>query len=81
VVDKVEFYKETEAAPPQYIGNGTLVAGTSPPQYKLAYSAESHGAAGEVKTYFANCVAKSVIDSAKKVPSSSRPVRVKRLGT
>jgi hypothetical protein len=81
VVDKVEFYKETEAAAPQYIGNGTLVAGTSPTQYKLAYSAESHGAADEVRTYFANCVAKSAIDNTKKVPSYSRPVRVKRLVT
>jgi CubicO group peptidase (beta-lactamase class C family) len=81
VVDKVEFYKETEAAAPQYIGNGTLVTGTSPPRYRLAYSAESHGAADQVRAYFANCIAKSVIDNTKKVPSYSRPVRVKRLVT
>jgi CubicO group peptidase (beta-lactamase class C family) len=81
VVDKVEFYKESGTTAPEYIGNGTLVAGTSPPQYQLAYSAESHGAADEVRTYFANCVAKSALDNTKKVPSYSRPVRVKRLVT
>jgi hypothetical protein len=33
----------------------------------------------EVRTYFANCVAKSTQDGTKKVPSYSRPVRVRRL--
>jgi len=79
VVDKVEFYKEVEGAPPRYIGNGTLVAGTSPRQYQMSYSAESHGAADRVVTYFANCVARSAQDGTKKVPSYSRPVRVRRL--
>ena len=78
VVDKVEFYKETGEAAPQYIGNGTLLAGTSPAQYQLAYSADDHGLAGDVRTYFASCVAKSVQDPTKKVPSYSRPVRVRR---
>jgi hypothetical protein len=78
VVDKVEFYKESGTAPSQYIGNGTRVAGTNPAQYQLAYSAESHGPAGEAMTYFANCVAKSTVDGMKKVPSYSRPVRVRR---
>jgi CubicO group peptidase (beta-lactamase class C family) len=79
VVDRVEFYKEVNGAPPEYIGNGTLLPGTSPQQYELAYGADSHGAAGEVVTYFANCVARSVQDNTKKVPSYSQPVRVKRL--
>ena len=78
VVDRVEFYKETDGTAPLYIGKGTLVAGTSPAQYKLSYSADSHGAANQVRTYFANCVAKSSQDATKKVPSYSRPVRVKR---
>jgi CubicO group peptidase (beta-lactamase class C family) len=78
-VDKMGFYKETSDAPPQYIGDGTLVAGTSPAQYQLTYAADGHGAAGQVRTYFANCVARSVSDPTKKVPSYSRPVRVKRL--
>ena len=79
VVDKVEFYKETGDAAPQYIGDGTLVAGTSPAQYQLSYNADDHGTADEVRTYFANCVARSVQDATKKVPSYSRPVRVRRL--
>jgi hypothetical protein len=78
VVDRVEFYKEINGTGPQYVGKGTLVAGTSPRQYRLSYSAESHGVAGEVRTYFANCVARSVQDNTKKVPSYSRPVRVRR---
>jgi CubicO group peptidase (beta-lactamase class C family) len=78
VVDKVEFYKEIDGAAPQYIGNGRLVAGTGPPQYQLSYNAESHGAANAVRTYFANCVAKSVQNGTRKVPSYSRPVRVRR---
>jgi CubicO group peptidase (beta-lactamase class C family) len=78
--DKVEFYKETGNAPPQYIGDGTLVAGTSPAQYRLSYNADDHGLADDVRTYFANCVAKSVQDPTKKVPSYSRPVRVRRVG-
>jgi CubicO group peptidase (beta-lactamase class C family) len=78
LVDRVEFYKETEGTLPQYIGNGTLVAGSSPAQYQLSYSAASHGSVNDVRTYFANCVAKSAQDATKKVPSYSRPVRVKR---
>jgi hypothetical protein len=78
-IDRVEFYKETGNAPPLYIGNGTLVPGTSPEQYQLSYSAESHGPVNGVTTYFANCVAKSTQDETKKVPSYSRPVRVRRL--
>jgi hypothetical protein len=54
------------------------VAGTSPPQYQLSYSVEGHGAPGEIKTYFANCVAKSAQDGIREVPSYSRPVRVRR---
>jgi hypothetical protein len=79
VVDKVEFYKESDGTAPQYIGNGTLVAGTSPPRYRVLHGADSHGTLKQVRTYFANCVAKSVQDYTKKVPSYSRPVRVKRL--
>ncbi|MBA3760477.1 MAG: beta-lactamase family protein [Gemmatimonadales bacterium] len=79
VIDKVEFYKEIAGAAPQPIGNGTLVAGTSPARYRLKYGADSHGVAGEVRTYFANCVAKSTVDGTKKVPSYSRPVLVKRV--
>jgi hypothetical protein len=78
VPDRVEFYKEGDASGPQHIGDGTLVAGTSPPQYQLSYSAESHGVPGEARTYFANCVARSVQDPTKQVPSYSRPVRVRR---
>jgi hypothetical protein len=77
--DRVEFYKETDGTAPQYIGTGTLVSGTSPAQYRLVYAAESHGATDEVRTYFANCVAKSVVDGSKMVPSYSRPVRVRRM--
>ena len=80
VVDRVEFYKESDGSGPQYIGSGTLVAGSDPAQYQLSYSADSHGITGEVRTYFANCVARSVQDSTKRVPSYSRPVRVRRLG-
>jgi CubicO group peptidase (beta-lactamase class C family) len=79
VVDRVEFYKEGGGTGPEHIGNGTLLAGTSPPQYLLSYSADSHGTAGEVRTYFANCVARSVQDGTKEVPSYSRPVRVRRM--
>jgi hypothetical protein len=78
VVDKVEFYKETDGAAPMFIGRGTFVSGTSPRQYRLAYAAASHGSAGQVRTYFANCVARSAVDGTKKVPSYSRPVRVIR---
>jgi hypothetical protein len=78
VVARVEFYKEGEGSGPQHIGDGTLVAGTSPATYQLSYSAGSHGVTGDVKTYFANCVAKSVQDDTKEVPSYSRPVRVQR---
>lgn len=79
LVDGVEFYKETDGTTPLLIGRGTLVAGTSPAQYKLSYNADSHGAVNQVRTYFANCIAKSSQDQTKKVPSYSRPVRVKRL--
>jgi CubicO group peptidase (beta-lactamase class C family) len=78
VIDRVEFYKEAEGVVPQYIGRGTYVTGTSPRRYRLAYSAASHGAVGDVRTYFANCVARSAVDVTKKVPSYSRPVRVRR---
>jgi CubicO group peptidase (beta-lactamase class C family) len=78
VADKVQFYKEVEGMTPVLIGEGTLVPGTSPAKYQLTYSAESHGAPGEVRTYFANCVARSTVDATRKVPSYSRPVRVKR---
>jgi CubicO group peptidase (beta-lactamase class C family) len=78
VADRVEFYKEGDAAGPAHVGDGTLIEGTSPPQYRLSYSAESHGIAGEAKTYFANCVARSAQDPTKEVSSYSRPVRVRR---
>jgi hypothetical protein len=79
VPDRVEFYKEGDAATgPVHVGDGTLVAGTSPPRYQLSYSAESHGAPGEARTYFANCVAASAQDGTTEVPSYSRPVRVRR---
>jgi CubicO group peptidase (beta-lactamase class C family) len=80
VIDKVEFYKEVEGATPLLIGRGAWVAGSSPAQYQLSYSAESHGAPGEARTYFANCVARSAIDATRKVPSYSMPVRVLRSG-
>jgi CubicO group peptidase (beta-lactamase class C family) len=79
VVGRVEFYKEGEGAGPQHIGDGTLVPGSDPARYQLSYSAESHGAAGEARTYFATCVARSVQDGSKEVPSHSRPIRVQRL--
>jgi len=78
VADRVEFYKESGDAVPEYIGNGVLVGGTSPARYELAYDAQSHGPAGEVRTYFASCVAKSTVDENSRVPSYSRPVRVRR---
>jgi CubicO group peptidase (beta-lactamase class C family) len=77
VVDRVEFYKEGDGGV-QSIGSGTLLPGSNPPQYGLSYMANSHGTAGEVRTYFANCVARSVQDGTKEVPSYSRPVRVRR---
>jgi hypothetical protein len=78
VVDKVEFYKESDGGLVELIGTGTLIDGTSPAQYELAYDADAHGAVGDIRTYFANCVAKSTVDGTKKVPSYSRPVRVRR---
>jgi CubicO group peptidase (beta-lactamase class C family) len=78
VVDKVEFYKEGDGGLVEVIGTGTLLPGTNPAQYELAYDAEAHGAVGDVNTYFANCIAKSKVDGTKKVPSYSRPVRVRR---
>jgi hypothetical protein len=80
-VAKVEFYKEVPGSVPLNIGTGKLVTGTNPRQYRLSYSAISHGTVGETQTYFANCIAKSTQNSTKKVPSYSRPVRVKRLGS
>ncbi len=79
VADRVEFYKESEGLAPQRIGEGAPVAGSSPARYQLSLSADSHGAAGETKTYFANCVARSAEDGTKQVPSYSRPVRVQRM--
>ena len=79
VADRVEFYKESEGFAPQHIGDGTLVAGSSPAQYQLSLSADGHGASGEIKTYFARCVARSAQDGTKEVPSYSRPVRVGRM--
>jgi hypothetical protein len=79
VADKVQFYKETGDVAPTYIGDGTLVEGTSPAQYRLAYNANDHGLADDVRTYFANCIAKSAVDPTKKVPSYSRPVRIRRV--
>jgi CubicO group peptidase (beta-lactamase class C family) len=78
VVDQVEFYKESDGGLVESVGIGTLVDGTSPAQYELDYDAEAHGAVGDVKTYFANCIAKSTVDGTKKVPSYSTPVRVRR---
>ena len=80
VPDRVEFYKETDGAVPELIGEGIRAAGTSPPRYDLSYSADRHGAVDEVRTYFANCVASSALDGTKKVGSYSRPVRVRRQG-
>jgi hypothetical protein len=77
-VDRVEFYKEGDETGVQHIGDGTLVEGSNPAQYQLSYSADSHGAAGEIRTYFANCIARSTQDGSKHVPSYSRPVRVRR---
>jgi hypothetical protein len=79
VVDRVEFYKETGSGVPTYIGTGKLVPGSSPAEYELSYSAASHGAVGQVQTYFASCVARSTQNASKKVPSYSQPVRVRRL--
>jgi beta-lactamase family protein len=78
VADKVEFYVETESAPPALIGLGTPVPG-NPGRYQISYPASSHGAVGQVKTYFASCVARSTQISTRKVPSYSGPVRVERL--
>jgi CubicO group peptidase (beta-lactamase class C family) len=79
VASRVEFYRETGGSPPQYIGDGVMVAGSSPARYELSYLADNHGAVDEVRTYFASCVASSVQDGAKEVVSYSRPVRVRRL--
>jgi hypothetical protein len=78
VVDRVEFYKEVGGVAPEHIGNGTLVPGTSPPQYQQSYSADAHGVVAEAQTYFASCVASSAQDPTRQVPSFSRPVRVRR---
>jgi CubicO group peptidase (beta-lactamase class C family) len=78
VIDRVEFYQEAEGVIPRLIGKGTLIPGTSPAQYRLAYPAASHGAPGESRTYFASCVGRSTVDPTRKVPSYSQPVRVLR---
>jgi hypothetical protein len=78
VIDRVEFYKESDGGLVEPIGTGTRIAGTSPAQYELVYDAAAHGPVGDVRTYFANCVAKSAVDGTRKVPSYSRPVRVRR---
>jgi hypothetical protein len=80
VPDRVEFYKEGDGPTPQLIGRGTRISGTSPAQFRLSYAADAHGTAGEVRTYFANCVARSTVNGTKKVPSYSRPVRIRRAG-
>jgi hypothetical protein len=79
VPDKVEFYKESDGGVTEYIGDGALVAGVSPARYALAYGAALHGLPGDVRTYFANCIAQSAQNSTKKVPSYSQPVRVSRM--
>jgi len=78
VVDRVEFYKEDGSTLPRLVGTGARVTGSNPALYRLAVSASSHGAPGTTMTYFASCVAKSTQDGTKKVPSYSRPVRVRR---
>jgi hypothetical protein len=72
----VEFYQE--GAGTRLIGEGTLLPGSSPAQYQISLAADSHGPAGEVRTYFAGCVGQSAQDPTKEVPSFSRPVRVRR---
>lgn len=78
VEDKVEFYKESDGGLTEYVGDGSLISGSSPARYRFDLPADSHGPVGDVRTYFANCVAKSVEDGTRKVPSYSRPVRVSR---
>lgn len=78
VPDKIEFYKENDGGVTEWIGNGVPVPETSPARYRLTYDAELHGAVGDARTYFANCIAKSTRKASKKVPSYSRPVRVRR---
>jgi len=78
VADRVEFYKEDGLSAPKLVGVGTLVEGSDPVQYRLSYGTDNHGAPGTVMTYFANCVARSLVDSTKMVPAYSRPVRVRR---
>jgi len=78
VVDRVEFYKEDGSTQPKLMGLGTRVSGTDPAQYRLVVGGSSHGAPGTTMTYFASCVGKSTQDGTKKVPSYSRPVRVRR---
>ncbi len=75
---RVEFYKETDGTPPELIGEGVRAAGSSPPRYELSYNADRHGAGDEIRTYVANCVAKSVLNATREVASYSRPVRVRR---
>jgi CubicO group peptidase (beta-lactamase class C family) len=78
VADRVEFYQESDAGMIERIGDGTLLAAGNPARYALSYDAAAHGAVGDVRTYFANCVARSTRDNTKFVPSYSRPVRVSR---
>ncbi|HEX3275133.1 MAG TPA: serine hydrolase domain-containing protein [Gemmatimonadales bacterium] len=78
VADRVEFYQETGAGAPTLMGIGTPIEGSEPAAYQLLLAADRHGTAGSVATYFANCVARSTVDSSKQVPSYSRPVRIRR---
>jgi CubicO group peptidase (beta-lactamase class C family) len=78
VADRVEFYQETGVGTPTLVGTGTLVEGSDPAEYRLALAPDSHGVPGSAATYFANCVARSTVDSTRQVPSYSRPVRVQR---
>jgi hypothetical protein len=78
VPDRVEFYKEDGSTQPKLVGTGTRLSGSDPAQYRLAVSGSSHGAPGTTMTYFASCVANSTQDGTKKVPSYSRPVRLRR---
>ena len=78
VADKVEFYKESDGGTRSTSGTAPSWPGSEPSRYELAIDADRHGAIGEVRTYFANCVARSTQDATRKVPSYSRPVRVGR---
>ena len=68
VVDRVEFYKEVGGVAPEHIGNGTLVPGTSPPQYQLSYSADAHGVVGEAKP-----ISPAVSPARRRTPADRSP--------